>query len=113
MLLCQRTCTTANEVQSRKRKPNHQSRRRKRRSSACSQEIGRDQRSLLHALAFAANEDSGHSVGGFASLGHGSVGPVPAGVLGVMAGRASFAVAALATSAAMQDDFLWARRPVL
>ena len=37
---------------------------------------------------------------------------MPAGVIGIVSGGASFAVAALAAGAAMHDDFVRARSPV-
>src|SRR5450631_202264 len=65
-----------------------------------------------HALALAANEDAGHGVRGFAGFGQGGVGAVPAGVVDVVAGGASFAVTALAAGSAVQDDFARAGSPV-
>src|SRR3984957_6231918 len=67
---------------------------------------------FLHTLAFAANQDSGHGVGGFAGLGYGWVGAVPAGAIHVVTGGAAFAVAALSASSAVQDDFVRAGGPV-
>jgi hypothetical protein len=52
-------------------------------------------------------------MGGFAGLGERSVWAVPFGVVDVVAGGASFAVAALATVGAMQHDLVRASSPVL
>ena len=67
----------------------------------------------LHAFAFAADEDVCHGVGGFAGFGQGCVGSVPSGVIVFVAGGASFAVTALTTSAAMQNNFMRTGDPVL
>src|SRR5579872_4178085 len=66
----------------------------------------------LHALTFAANEHASHRMRGLAGLGQGRIGAMPFGVVDVVAGRASFAVAALAAGAAMQNDLVRARYPV-
>src|SRR6202034_1623136 len=68
-------------------------------------------RGSLHALAFAANQDTGHGVGRLASLGEGGVGAVPAGMICVVAGGTALAVAALAGGSAVQDDLARGRRP--
>src|SRR5215471_15115460 len=65
-----------------------------------------------HALALAADEHVGHGVGDFAGFGQGGVGAVPLGVVDVVAGGASLAVAALAAGAAVQDDFVRSGDPV-
>ena len=51
-------------------------------------------------------------MGGVAGFGERGIGAVPAGVVLVVAGGASFAVAALAAGAAVQDDFMRAGSPV-
>lgn len=66
-----------------------------------------------HAFALAADQHAGHAVRGFARGDHGRVGSVPAGMINVVAGRTSLAVAALAAGCAMQDDFVRACCPVL
>src|ERR1035438_1735927 len=66
-----------------------------------------------HAFALAANQDAGHGVGGFASLGERGVGAVPAGVVDVVAGGTSLAVTALSARFAAQNDLAPARSPVL
>jgi hypothetical protein len=67
---------------------------------------------ILHAFAFAADQDSGHCVGGLASLGESRVGTVPAGVVDIVSGGTAFAVATLAAGSAVKDDFARASGPV-
>src|SRR5205823_4504910 len=67
----------------------------------------------LYALAFAADQDIGHAVSRVTGFGNGGIGAVPAGMVLVVSGGASFAMAALPTGAAVQDDFVRAGRPVL
>src|SRR5450631_263680 len=65
-----------------------------------------------HAFALAADQDAGHGVGGFASLGERGVGAVPAGVVDVVAGGTSLAVTALAARSAVHNDLARAGGPV-
>src|SRR5579864_5612775 len=65
-----------------------------------------------HALAFAANEHAGHGLGSVTGFAQRRVGTVPAGVVGVVAGGTSLAVAALAAGAAMQHDLVRPGSPV-
>ena len=51
-------------------------------------------------------------MGGFAGFGERGVGAVPAGMVGVVAGGASFTVAALAAGAAVEDDLVRTGGPV-
>ena len=53
-----------------------------------------------------------HGVGGLTSLGQRGVGAMPAGVIGVVAGGAPFAMAALAAGSAVQDDLARSGGPV-
>src|SRR5215472_8626231 len=54
-----------------------------------------------HALALAANENAGHGVGGLAGFRKGRIWAMPLGMVDVVAGGPSFAVAALPASAAV------------
>src|SRR5580700_7241027 len=68
--------------------------------------------SSLDALALAADQNAGHGMGDFAGLGKRGVGAVPTGMIDVVTGGASLAVAALAAGAAVYDDLVRAGRPV-
>ena len=69
-------------------------------------------RQISNALALTADQHARHLVRDLASFGEGCVGTVPAGVIGIVTGGASFAVIALATAGAMQDDLMRPREPV-
>ena len=74
--------------------------------------IARIHESYLHALAFAADEHVREGVGNFARLGEGGIRTVPARVVGIVPGGASFAVVALATCGAVHNNFVRPRQPV-
>ena len=65
-----------------------------------------------HAFALAADEYAAHGVCDLTGLGESRIGSMPFGVIGVVAGGASFAMAALAAGGAMQDDLVGAGDPV-
>src|ERR1035441_10362715 len=68
--------------------------------------------SLRHALAFAADQHAGHLMGCLARLGQIAVRSVPAGMIGIVTGGASFAGAALSTGGAVRSRFVRARCPI-
>src|SRR5208337_1349232 len=67
---------------------------------------------LRHALAFAADQNPGHLMGGLTRSGEIAVRSVPARVIGIVPGGASFAGTALSTGCAVQNRFVRARCPV-
>src|SRR5271157_2720488 len=64
---------------------------------------------LRHALAFAADQNPGHLMGGLTRSGEIAVRSVPARVIGIVPGGASFAGTALSTGCAVQNRFVRAR----
>src|ERR1700687_962005 len=67
---------------------------------------------LRYALAFAADQNAGHVMGCVARLGEVAVRSVPARMIGIVPGGASFARAALSTGCAVQHRFVRARCPI-
>src|SRR5260370_36949147 len=67
---------------------------------------------LRHALAFAADQNTGHVMGCLARLGEVAVRSMPARMIGIVPGGASFAGAALSTGCAVQHRFVRARCPI-
>src|SRR5882757_8861209 len=65
-----------------------------------------------HALAFAADQHSSHSVRHIASLRERRVGSMPARVIGVVTGGTAFAMIALPARSAVQHDFMRTGCPV-
>src|SRR5882757_2884796 len=65
-----------------------------------------------HALAFAADQHSRHSVRHIASLHQRSVRSMPARVIGVMTGGTAFALIALPAGSAVQHDLMRTGSPV-
>src|SRR5258708_25594116 len=67
---------------------------------------------LPHALAFAADQNTGHLMSRLARLGEIAVRSVPLRMIGIVPAGASFAGTALSTRRAVQNRFVGARCPI-
>src|ERR1700675_2667713 len=67
---------------------------------------------LPHALAFAADQNTGHLMSRLARLGEIAIRSVPARMIGIVPAGASFAGTALSTRRAVQNRFVWTRCPI-
>src|SRR6266404_1387452 len=67
---------------------------------------------LPHALAFAADQNAGHLMSRLAGLREIAVWSVPARMIGIVPGGASFAGTALPTGCAMQNRLVWTGCPI-
>src|SRR6202166_5376196 len=68
--------------------------------------------SLRYALAFAANQHSGHLMRRLARRSEVAIWPMPSGMIGIMSARPAFPRTALSARCPVQDGFMWPRSPI-